>query len=187
MNSGMEGIPVVHGQEEVKGVSALHRVKDRRNQRVLDEMGPRLAEWLDLRPDETLTDSMAAQWHQAIANGLTQAEAQRWSDHGFSYTVAAAALQAKVSLPEVEAIAAEVRRGGGIAVDRRWAMADVLTTSGWPGWYSWRSWSILFNDPTVALRGWGHIPLHGLPEAVPALANYPTVPRTDFGVGGAAA
>jgi hypothetical protein len=148
------------------GVSALHRVKDRRNQRVLDEMGPRLAEWLDLRPDETLTDSMAAQWRQAVTNGLTQAEAQRWSDHGFSYTVAAAALQARVSLPEVEAIAAEVRRGGGAAVDRRWAMADVLTMSRWPGWYSWRSWSILFNDPTVALRSWGHIPLHAIAPAV---------------------
>src|SRR5664279_5766078 len=44
------------------GVSALHRIKDRRHQRVLVGMGPRLAEWLDLRPNETLTDSMAAQW-----------------------------------------------------------------------------------------------------------------------------
>jgi hypothetical protein len=61
-------------------VSALHRIKFRRNQRVLGEMGPRLAEWLDLRADETLTDIMAAQWRQAVATGLTQAEAQRWSD-----------------------------------------------------------------------------------------------------------
>jgi len=146
-------------------VNALHRIKFRRNQRILDEMGPRLAEWLDLRPDETLTQIMAEQWHQAVATGLTQAEAQRWSDHGLSYTVAAAALQAKVSLPEVEAIAAEVRRGGGAAVDRR-CMANVLTTSRWPGWYSWRSWSILFNDPTTVLRSWGHIPLHAIAPAV---------------------
>jgi len=168
------------------GVSALHRIKVATN----ESWSEWDRAWLNgstCGRTKTLTDSMAAQWLQAVRSGLTEAEAQRWSDHGFSYTVAAAALQAKVSLPEVEAIAAEVRRGGGIAVDRRWAMADVLTTSGWPGWYSWRSWSILFNDPTVALRGWGHIPLHGLPEAVPALANYPTVPRTDFGVGGAAA
>ena len=43
-------------------VEALHRIKARRNQRVRDEMGPRLAEWLALRPDQTLTDTMAAQW-----------------------------------------------------------------------------------------------------------------------------
>ena len=147
-------------------VNTLHGMKGRRNQRVLDQMGPRLAEWIDLRADEALTDIMAEQWRQAVATGLTQAEAQRWSDHGFSYTVAAAALQAKVSLPEMEAIAAEVRRGGGAAVDRRWAMADVLTTSRWPGWYSWRSWSILFNDPTTVLRSWGHIPLHAIAPAV---------------------
>jgi len=153
------------------GVSALHQFKDRRNQRVLDEMGPRLAEWLDLRPDETLTDIMAAQWRQAVATGLTQAETQRWSDHGLGYTVATAALKAEVSLPEMEAIAAEVRRGGGAAVDRRVSLAAVLTTWRWPAWYSWRAWSVLLNNPSVSLRSWQDVPL---PAIAPAVAQATT-------------
>ena len=101
-----------------------------------------------------------------VTTGLTQAEAQRWSDHGLGYTVAAAALNAKVPLPEVEAIAAEVRRGGGAAVDNRMAMAAVLTTWHWPAWYSWRAWSVLFNDPSVGLRNWQGVPLTAIAPAV---------------------
>ena len=152
-------------------VNALHGMKGWRDQRVLNEMGPRLAEWLDLGPDEAPRDVMAAQWRQAVAAGLTQAEAQRWSDHGLSYTVAAAALQAKVSLTKMEAIAAEVRRGGGTAVDRRASLAAVLTTWRWPAWYSWRAWSVLLNDPTVSLRRWEDIPL---PAIAPAVAQATT-------------
>lgn len=152
-------------------VNALHGMKGRRDQQVLNEMGPRLAEWLDLGPNEAPSYVMAAQWRQAVVVGLTQAEAQRWSDHGLSYTVAAAALKAKVSLSEVEAIAAEVRRGGGAAVDRRASLAAVLTTWRWPAWYSWRTWSVLLNDPTVSLRRWEDIPLLAIAPAVAQAAT----------------
>lgn len=147
-------------------VEALHRIKDRRDQEVLIEMGQQLAEWLDLDRDAALTPIMAAQWRQAVAAGVTQVEAQRWADHGLTYTVAAAALKAKVSLPEVEAIAAEARRGGGAVVDHRGVLTAVLTTWQWPAWYSWRAWSVVLNDPSVVLRRWDGVPLSAIAPAV---------------------
>lgn len=156
-------------------VEGIHRWWARRDAEIVEGLAASLMEWTGLDPNWPVPVGFAAEWRRAASTGLTIAEAQRWSDHGFSFRVAAAALRDGMSLPEIEAIAAEVRLGGG-AQDRS-EMTEMLGTFRWTPWYDWRRRFLQVYEADLVLRQWRRIPLSAIAPAVRVAVSRSAYPQ----------